>query len=65
MEEEEPQFPMMEVWEEEQEVKLDQDGSWKESLLIKSSVDFGYLRISRRATVPGLYVWGFLTPPVA
>ena len=35
VEEEEPQFPMMEVWEEKQEVKLDQDGSWKESLLIK------------------------------
>jgi len=24
-----------------------------------------YLLISRRATVPGLYLWGFLTPPVA
>jgi hypothetical protein len=23
------------------------------------------LRISRRATVPGLYLWGFFTPPVA
>ena len=72
VEEEKPQFPKMEVWEEEggcleeeQEVKLDQDGSWKESLLIKSSGDFWYLRISRRAMVPGLYVWGFLTPPVA
>ena len=28
-------------------------------------MDFWYLRISRRATVPGLYLWGFLTPPVA
>jgi hypothetical protein len=25
---------------------------------------FWYRRISRRATVPGLYLWGFLTPPV-
>jgi hypothetical protein len=23
-----------------------------------------YFLISRRATVPGLYLWGFLTPPV-
>ncbi len=38
---------------------------WKGSLRIRSSVDFWYLRISRRATVPGLYLWGFLTPPVA
>ncbi len=38
---------------------------WKGSLRIKSSVDFWYLRISRRATVPGLYLWGFFTPPVA
>ena len=28
-------------------------------------MDFWYLLISRRATVPGLYLWGFLTPPVA
>merc|ERR550532_2814808 len=28
-------------------------------------VDFWYLLISRRATVPGLYRWGFFTPPVA
>ena len=27
-------------------------------------MDFWYLLISRRATVPGLYLWGFLTPPV-
>jgi hypothetical protein len=33
--------------------------------LIRRSVDFWYLRISRRATVPGRYLWGFLTPPVA
>jgi hypothetical protein len=25
---------------------------------------FWYRLISRRATVPGLYLWGFLTPPV-
>lgn len=31
---------------------------------MRSSVDFWYRRISRRATVPGLYLWGFLTPPV-
>ena len=35
------------------------------TLRIRSSVDFWYLRISRRATVPGRYLWGFLTPPVA
>lgn len=28
---------------------------WKGSFRIKSSVDFWYFRISRRATVPGLY----------
>ena len=28
-------------------------------------MDFWYLRISRRATVPGLKRWGFLTPPEA
>ena len=33
---------------------------WKGSLLIKSSVDFWNRRISRRATVPGLYRCGFL-----
>jgi len=38
---------------------------WKGSLRIKSSVDFWYLLISRRATVPGRYLCGFLTPPVA
>jgi len=38
---------------------------WKGSLRINSSVDFWYLLISRRATVPGLYLCGFLTPPVA
>jgi hypothetical protein len=26
---------------------------------------FWYRLISLRATVPGLYLWGFLTPPVA
>ena len=38
---------------------------WNGSLRIKSSVDFWYLRISRSATVPGRYLCGFLTPPVA
>ena len=33
---------------------------WKGSLLINSSVDFWNRRISRRATVPGLYLCGFL-----
>ena len=28
-------------------------------------MDFWYLLISLRATVPGLYLCGFLTPPVA
>ena len=28
-------------------------------------MDFWYLLMSRRATVPGRYLWGFLTPPVA
>ena len=32
---------------------------------MSSSVDFWYLLISLRATVPGLYLWGFFTPPVA
>ena len=38
---------------------------WNGSLRMRSSVLFWYLLISRRATVPGLYLWGFLTPPVA
>ena len=33
---------------------------WKGSLLINSSVDFWNWRISRRATLPGLYRCGFL-----
>merc|ERR1719384_2676296 len=37
---------------------------WKGNFLMRSSVDFWYLLISLRATVPGLYLWGFLTPPV-
>jgi len=37
---------------------------WKGNFLMSSSVDFWYLLISRRATVPGLYLWGFFTPPV-
>ncbi len=38
---------------------------WNGSLRMRSSVDFWYLLISRRATVPGLYLWGFFTPPDA
>ena len=38
---------------------------WKGNLRINNSVLFWYLRISRRATVPGLYRCGFFTPPVA
>ncbi|KAF6217086.1 hypothetical protein GE061_001439 [Apolygus lucorum] len=37
---------------------------WKGNLRISNSVDFWYLLISRRATVPGLYLCGFLTPSV-
>ena len=37
---------------------------WKGNFLINSSVDFWNLLISLKATVPGLYLWGFLTPPV-
>merc|ERR1712224_951651 len=37
---------------------------WNGSLRMRSSVDFWYLRISLRATVPGRYLWGFFTPPV-
>ncbi len=32
---------------------------------MRRSVDFWYLLISLKATVPGLYLCGFLTPPVA
>ena len=38
---------------------------WNGNFLVRSSVDFWCLLISRRATVPGLYQCGFLTPPVA
>ena len=31
---------------------------------MSNSVDFWYLRISLRATIPGLHLIGFLTPPV-
>lgn len=37
---------------------------WNGSFLMSSSVDFWYRRISLRATVPGLYLCGFFTPPV-
>jgi len=36
---------------------------WKGSFRISNSVLDVYLRISRKATVPGLYRCGFLTPP--
>ena len=36
---------------------------WKGAFLIKSSVFFWYLRISRRATVPRHQWWGFFMPP--
>jgi hypothetical protein len=38
---------------------------WKGSFRMSSSVLFWYLRISRRATVPGRNLCGFFTPPVA
>ena len=38
---------------------------WKGSFLNSSSVDFWYLLISCKATVPGRYRCGFLTLPVA
>ena len=38
---------------------------WNGSFLRRSSVDFWYLLISRRATVPGRNLCGFLTPPLA
>eukprot|EP00484_Ammonia_sp_Unknown_P023715 CAMPEP_0197032712 /NCGR_PEP_ID=MMETSP1384-20130603/11319_1 /TAXON_ID=29189 /ORGANISM="Ammonia sp." /LENGTH=112 /DNA_ID=CAMNT_0042462411 /DNA_START=100 /DNA_END=438 /DNA_ORIENTATION=- len=38
---------------------------WNGSLRSNNSVDFWYLLISRKATVPGLKRCGFFTPPVA
>ena len=38
---------------------------WNGNFLTRSSVDFWYLLISLRATVPGLNLWVFLTPGVA
>ena len=38
---------------------------WKGSFLMSNSVDFWYLRISLRATTPGLNLWGFFTCPTA
>ena len=38
---------------------------WNGNFLMSNSVDFWYLRISLNATVPGRYLCGFLTPPVA
>ena len=37
---------------------------WNGSFLMSNSVDFWNLRISRRATVPGLNLWAFFIPPV-
>merc|ERR1711907_642627 len=38
---------------------------WNGSFLRRRSVVFSYLLISLRATVPGLNLCGFLTPPLA
>jgi len=38
---------------------------WNGNFLMSNSVDFWYFRISLNATVPGRYLCGFLTPPVA
>ena len=38
---------------------------WKGNFLISKSVLFWYFLISLRATVPGLYLWAFFTPPAA
>ena len=38
---------------------------WKGRFLMRSSVLLWHLLISRRATVPGLYLCGFFSPPVA
>jgi len=38
---------------------------WNGNFRMSNSVDFWYLRISLNATVPGRYLCGFLTPPVA
>ena len=35
---------------------------WNGSFLRRSSVDFWYLRISHRATIPCQYLWGFSCP---
>mgnify|MGYP007048366038 FL=1 len=59
---------MAELWKRRSVLKswaISRTRRWKGSLRMRSSVDFWYLLISRRATVPGLYLWGFLTPPVA
>ena len=36
-----------------------------ERSLANEEIDFSYLWISQRATVPGQKQWGFFTPPVA
>ena len=51
--------PLLKVW------ANSRTNCWNGNFLIRSLVDFWYLLISRRATVPGLYQCGFLTPPVA
>ena len=35
---------------------------WNGSFLMSNSVDFWYLLISCKATVPGQYLWGFFVP---
>ena len=38
---------------------------WNGNFLMSKSVLFWYFLISLRATVPGLYLWAFFTPPAA
>ena len=52
---------MAELWKRRSVLKswaISRTRRWKGSLRISSSVLFWYLRISRRATVPGRYRWG-------
>ena len=44
--------------------KTSRTSRWNGSFRIKSSVDFWYLRISRRATVPGRNFLGLLIRPI-
>jgi len=59
---------MAELWNRKSDLKscaISRTKRWNGNFRIKSSVDFWYRRISRKATVPGLYLCGFLTPPDA